>query len=559
MKTTAEKINTALDGLTDIDYPHLFSFANKARLSGSTTPKCRAKIDLFAFRSGYGFKALPDLSTPELIESHSGLASDTTSVLLIGENIDLELIHDLRALIGHNNASFARFLDDFLNDLPSYNFDQDVALHLPQFHSKKKRHGHLNFHYYHFREFERRLEVSYQDVQIAAKKEYWRRKSSYGAMHPCQRLLFEEGETQFPPLFIGRNHCVVWFDADMNCGWKTGVILVEPTMNITTLPVSLSPPLYMNLVSRDVVPNPASQPSYRTALTALTTHALQRDGAFPNPPPPFALLEGINRILVAEWMVIHTYCIRDINTIEWRLQGGHGDGFKSTKQFEDVLGILFRMRRRLNRYCGLVGEQRAICAARGSNLSTPWIGHNTVLPKSVDDAWNDLVADYDQVLGLLQEDFERVQQDINYIASLLTIQQTGVGVREAERTTEQNRMVLVLAIVATFLLPIGTAATVLGMEGDWAPSGSNFGLFWAISVPVSLVFMVGMLAFMFWGGQRGKVPPASREIKGGTESSGDGTDTGGGNDGWRWCYPDSKWVFKRRTIISEREVSSQGV
>lgn len=324
-------------------------------------------------------------------------------------------------------------------------------------------------------------------------------------------------------------------------------------MEIKISGVSLSPSLYTNLLDRDLIP---TQPSYRTALANLTDHALRREGAaFPDPPCPFSLLEGIHRILVSEWMVVHTYCIRDINTIEWRLQGGHGDGFESTKEFEDVLGTLFRMRRRLTRYCNLVGELLAICKARGSVLSTPWwTTHDTVVPKSVDDVWNDLAEDYKQVLDLLQQDFERVQQDINYIASLLTIQQAGVGVREA-------RMVLVLAIVATFLLPIGTAATVLGMEGDWAPSGSNFGLFWAICVPVSAVFMGGMLAFMFWGEhQRGKVTPVLREErKSGTESVGDGVNPGSDEkDDWRRYYPDSKW-FKRRAIISEREVPSHAV
>ena len=186
-----------------------------------------ATTDMFTFRSGHQFTPLRNLPTPNVITAHSSLPSDTTSVLFIVENIDLELIHDLRVIIGQSNTSFARFLDDFLNDMPSYNFADKIARHLPQLRSKKKRHGHLSFHYYHFREFERMVEVSYREVQRAAAGAGWRRMHSYGAMHPCQRLVLREDEvgvdqTQFPTLFIGRNHCVVWFDADMDSRWKTG-------------------------------------------------------------------------------------------------------------------------------------------------------------------------------------------------------------------------------------------------------------------------------------------------------------------------------------------------
>lgn len=254
MSTTNEKLSRALDGLTNVDYPHLFSFAEKARRPGTGASKCRgefnstqrqpgsligierltissmlARTDIFAFRSGHPFLPLRNKSTPDVLTAltaHSSLPSDTTSVLFIVEDIDLELIHDLRVIIGQSNTSFARFLDDVLNDMPSYNFDDNLARHLPQFRSNKKRHGHLSFHYYHFREFERMVEVSYQEVQRAAEGASWRRMQSYGAMHPCQRLRYDEVgklvQTQFPPLFIGRNHCGVWFDADMDSQWKTG-------------------------------------------------------------------------------------------------------------------------------------------------------------------------------------------------------------------------------------------------------------------------------------------------------------------------------------------------
>lgn len=345
--------------------------------------------------------------------------------------------------------------------------------------------------------------------------------------------------------------------ADKVCA---GVILVEPNFQMTaTMAVPLSRPLYTNLLDRSVIQDPTQEISYRTVLSMLTKHALNRDGAPLQPPPPFRLLEGLYRILTAEWMVLHTYHLRDINSIEWRLHRGRADTFKSTRQFEDVLDLLFRMRTRLAWSISMAADQRAICAARGSALSMSWNGPRSTTPEAADDVWTDLVADYDQVLGLLRRDDDRAQENISYIASLLTIQQTGAGVREAERTTEQNRMVLVLAIIATFLLPIGTASTVLGMEGDWGPGGPNFGVFWAVVLPASVVLMGSMLSFMYWGRQNRQATPVPVKTVAASQSLADGDNLGGHGTGWNMHWKDSMWVYRRRPIIKGNSLSGEGV
>ncbi|KAK0640609.1 hypothetical protein B0T16DRAFT_200543 [Cercophora newfieldiana] len=571
MVTATEQTNSALDGLSQTDYHHLSSFRREAQKVGSRASRCQAKIDLFRFPSGQNYEHLPELSTRGLIQELGSFrpTSETTPVLLIVEDIDLELIQELSSvLIGHTNESFSRFFDDFLNDMPSYEFEENIAHHLPPLQSTRKGYSHLKFQYYRFQQFERNLEVSFDDVQIAAAEQYWRRRASYGVMHPRQRLDYDGVETKFPPLFVQHYRCAVWFDTEADGQWKTGVILVEPTMlnpKNPTIPLSL--PLYPYLLDRNIIPDFAKcQSSYRTTLSALISHILKRhrDGTgspIPTPPPQLTFLEGIHRIVVAEWMVVHIYCLRDINTIEWRLQGGSGNSFKSTKEFEDVLSALFGMRRRLNRYCDIVEDQRTICAARGSTLSTPWMpAVGDPSHTGVDDAvWTDLVADYDDILRLLQQDFDRLQRDISYIASLLAIQQASLG-------TRQGRLVLVLTVLATFLLPIGTMATVLSMEGDWAPSGGKFTLFWAISVPISVVLMGCTLAFMYWGGGGGgKSSAGDREVRSEISSSGDGClgsqIQGGVETGSKKYYPDYKWatMLKRRPVILEGELSGQEV
>ncbi|KAK1831973.1 hypothetical protein QBC39DRAFT_371361 [Podospora conica] len=529
----------ALDGLIETDFPHLFSFANQARIKGSAASRCRAKIDLFQFNAG-GHQWFPDLSTEDLFGSHPRLTQDSGPALLIIEDVDLESIHSLRTYFGWNNTSFPRFLDSFLFSLPSFTLGEDIALHLPALESTKRKRDHLGFHYHHVREYQWNQKVNLEGI--------W---------------------TQFRPILLCRHHYAAWFDVGMDGQWKTGVILVEPNLNITS-PASLSRPLYTNLLDRSVIQDPKQERPYRTVLSMLTKHALDREDPRLHPPPAFRLLEGIYRILTAEWMVLHTYYLRDINSIEWRLHRGRADTFRSTHEFEGVLDMLFRLRTRLAWSRGMVDEQRTTCAARGSSLSTPWDGPRPsaaaatsgagVGSGTADDLWTDLVADYDQVYELLRSDADRVQEDINYIAYLLTIQQTGAGVKEAERGVEQNRMVLVLAIVATFLLPIGTVSTVLGMEGDWAPGGSQFGMFWVIVLPASVVLMGSMLAFMFWGRQNRQATTVPVKMSAAPQALAGQDSLGGHGTGRDMSGLDLTWVSRRRFIHAGGKVmSGEGV
>jgi len=42
-------------------------------------------------------------------------------------------------------------------------------------------------------------------------------------------------------------------------------------------------------------------------------------------------MESVYRVMAAEWMVVHTYLVRDINTVEWRLQDERGDEHHNAK------------------------------------------------------------------------------------------------------------------------------------------------------------------------------------------------------------------------------------
>ncbi|KAK3313222.1 hypothetical protein B0H66DRAFT_388452 [Apodospora peruviana] len=489
-----------LGGLDKSDFPNLFEFVQNARQPGSRASRTKATIDLFNFSgssSNPSYEYIPpDPPTETRTTSQAFFGTDETRLVLVVENIDLAVIEKLLTGVSTNSkASFLHFLDDFLDDSPSYNFGSDVTPNIPVFQSNRKLEEHVKFYYNHYRKFERNFELGYDESQIAAQKSYWRNTTNYGRMCPCQRSDRLGGQTNFEPIMITRKHCAVWFDTDRDGNWKTGIVLVEPPTSITTLPERLSPPLYPKALGRDILPKATAETSYRTSFSLLTKQTLDwqyRGGSTLPQPSPLFFLQGVYRIMAAEWMVIHTYCLRDINTIEWRMQAGRKDAITTVEEAETVNLALFWMRQRLNRYRSLAREHMELYSSRAQTSWNPGSGQ-------LDQLSEELMANYQQVVALLDDDFNRVQQIISYGVSLAHIQQSKLGVKEAEQSTEQNRMVLVLTIMATVLLPISTIATVLSMDGEWAPGGAKFGLFWGVSLAVSSAVVVCMATFMFWG------------------------------------------------------------
>ena len=125
------------------------------------------------------------------------------------------------AYIKQGITSFLRFLDDFFDDSPSYNF-VELARHIPMLLSTRRDQAHIKFHFSQAREFERHFPVTYDVLQSAGGSHYWRAGSNYGLMEPCPREEYDRPDTNFPPILITRNHSAVWFDADPDGNWKTG-------------------------------------------------------------------------------------------------------------------------------------------------------------------------------------------------------------------------------------------------------------------------------------------------------------------------------------------------
>jgi Mg2+ and Co2+ transporter CorA len=209
-------------------------------------------------------------------------------------------------------------------------------------------------------------------------------------------------------------------------------------------------------------------------------------------PAPFIVLQDVYRLMGSQWMLINTYFTRDLNNIEWTLQGGIGNHEATPEMFKSTLRSLFFIRRRINRYKGLIQAQLISCQDRGKSSWNMVYGPDSVQMKIVDEIAKELVKDYTQIESLMSHSFARLEQSIRHITS-------ETGIKETERANEQNKILLVLTFVATFFLPINAIAAVLNLTGDWAPQHANFGLFWAVCIPLSALLTAILIVLRYWG------------------------------------------------------------
>ena len=230
---------------------------------------------------------------------------------------------------------------------------------------------------------------------------------------------------------------------------------------------------------------------------------LQRPGI----PAPLVVIQDAFRLMAFEWFRIDSYFTRDLNFIEWILQGGRGDERASrlgseTYTYKTAIRKLFYHRRRLNRYRHLIREQLASCRSGGR---PGWMPAPAASPTSdgaeveaaesrrvrAQRVADELAGDFAHVEMLMAQSFDRLEQSLRHMASETTL-------REAERAGGQNRVLLVLALAGTFFLPISAVAAVFSMTGDWAPDQVHFPLFWAVCGSITAGLIVLLLVIVRW-------------------------------------------------------------
>src|SRR5437773_935243 len=89
---------------------------------------------------------------------------------------------------------------------------------------------------------------------------------------------------------------------------------------------------------------------------------------------------------------------------------------------------------------------------------------------------------------MMQRNCDRIAKDMELLVNL-------VAIGEQRQSMIKNRTVTTLTTVATVFLPFSTIATVLGMQGDYAPGEAKFWVVWAVSVPITVAIMLVYLAY----------------------------------------------------------------
>jgi len=93
--------------------------------------------------------------------------------------------------------------------------------------------------------------------------------------------------------------------------------------------------------------------------------------------------------------------------------------------------------------------------------------------------------DLSNLLARFRETNERVDKNLNLLTSLIAI---GAG----KHNLEENHGVVRLTVLATIFLPFSTIATVLSMQGNFAPGAGEFWIYW-----VAAFCLVTLVAAVF--------------------------------------------------------------
>lgn len=276
---------------------------------------------------------------------------------------------------------------------------------------------------------------------------------------------------------------------------SVGVILLDEPPRLTGLPGSLIPPYHV--IHGDWYVDSAS-PSDLLVNCMKNNTNLQASGI----PSPMAVVQNLYRIVNFEWNLLITYYTRDLNSIEWALQHGDGNNKSTSEMLRDAMRNLFLNRRRIPWYRTLLREQLASCQSKGRRF---WSLADKSTPEE-DAMADELADDLRQLEYLMAQIHERLDASMTHIVgetNVLEAQRTHelnqITVQQNRIAFAQNKILLALALVGTFFLPINAIAAVFSMGGQWAAGEAMFPVFWAISIPLACGLVSALLVFMYCG------------------------------------------------------------
>jgi hypothetical protein len=217
----------------------------------------------------------------------------------------------------------------------------------------------------------------------------------------------------------------------------------------------------------------------RASYRATLLHCLRNSGILDQEgvPAQLQLSRDLYRLVASEWVVVHTYIERDLNSIAWRLEHEKDARLEVLESFLDHLFIFLR---RISIYGKLIDEL----------VQTIMTSHPVAWPTgqpSVENTKELLAADFAHVQNLFKADATRINQIFGIIMPLISI-------RDGKASIAQNRSLGYLTSLATILLPFNAVAAILAIPVPYGPKGDDFWVFWvAAGVLCALVLITFLI------------------------------------------------------------------
>jgi Mg2+ and Co2+ transporter CorA len=189
----------------------------------------------------------------------------------------------------------------------------------------------------------------------------------------------------------------------------------------------------------------------------------------------FFVLGDLYQLAASNWMVINEYTNREITAIEYKLEREE-PGFRALELY---LKELYIHRRRITRYLELISETKQQCIKRGpkgwprdptSELATEQAGD-----------WED---DFVNLEIWFTATSQRMEKNIRLLTAL-------VAIAEGKQSLVENHGIARLSLLAMVFLPFSSVATILSIQGSYAPGEGKFWLFWVVAIALT-TFVVGI-------------------------------------------------------------------
>lgn len=193
---------------------------------------------------------------------------------------------------------------------------------------------------------------------------------------------------------------------------------------------------------------------------------------------PFLLLGDVYRLVASKWIIINEYINRELATTEYILEKEE-PGFRD---LEVYLKDLYIYRRRCTRYHELITEAKEQCSSRGqkswATAPISEIGRETS---------SDVEGDFVFLQAKTERTAQRIEKNINLLTAL-------VAIGEGKQGLDENHGISRLSLLAAIFLPFSTVATILSMQGNYAPGQGGFWVFWAVAIPLwAFIIVVSVL------------------------------------------------------------------